>query len=102
MNALLLKILDRYDLDKPILMQDKMDIIWDKSEAKKKELRKKGGDAAALTKDNDNHLLVKLKMGKRKIERKNTNEMQMRIYKRLLEEIESRKVPHLSKYNASP
>lgn len=35
MNALLCRILDRYDLDKPILMQDKLDIIWDKSEEKK-------------------------------------------------------------------
>ena len=31
MNDLLIKILYRYELDKPILMQDKLDIIWDKS-----------------------------------------------------------------------
>ena len=31
MNDLLLKILERYELDKPILMSDKLDIIWDKS-----------------------------------------------------------------------
>ena len=30
MNDVLVKILQRYDLDKPILMQDKLDIIWDK------------------------------------------------------------------------
>lgn len=30
MNDLLLKILERYELDKPILMSDKLDIIWDK------------------------------------------------------------------------
>lgn len=30
MNDVLVKILHRYDLDKPILMQDKLDIIWDK------------------------------------------------------------------------
>ena len=32
MNEKLCKILERYELDKPILMQDKLDIIWDKSE----------------------------------------------------------------------
>ena len=31
MNDTLLKILERYELDKPILMSDKLDIIWDKS-----------------------------------------------------------------------
>ena len=35
MNDLLLKILERYELDKPILMTDKLDIIWDKSKSKK-------------------------------------------------------------------
>ena len=30
MNKVLNRILQRYDLDKPILMQDKLDIIWDK------------------------------------------------------------------------
>ena len=44
MNETLLKILERYDLDKPILMSDKLDIIWDKAEktedqgVKKKEV----------------------------------------------------------------
>ena len=32
MNEKLLRILERYELDKPILMQDKLDVIWDKSE----------------------------------------------------------------------
>ena len=35
MNELLLKILERYELDKPIIMSDKLDIIWDKSKPKK-------------------------------------------------------------------
>ena len=35
MNDLLVKILHRYELDKPILMQDKLDIIWDKSKYKR-------------------------------------------------------------------
>ena len=34
MNSLLLKILERYDLDKPIIMQDKLDVIWEKSKEK--------------------------------------------------------------------
>ena len=34
MNDVLVKILKRYELDKPILMQDKLDMIWDKSEKK--------------------------------------------------------------------
>ena len=33
MNDVLLKILKRYELDKPILMRDKLDMIWDKREA---------------------------------------------------------------------
>ena len=32
MNEKLLRILERYELDKPILMQDKLDMIWDKPE----------------------------------------------------------------------
>lgn len=32
MNKVLLKILDRHELDKPILMSDKLDIIWDKND----------------------------------------------------------------------
>ena len=34
MNNMLLKILERYELDKPIIMADKLDIIWDKSKKK--------------------------------------------------------------------
>ena len=34
MNDLLLKILERYEVDKPILMADKLDIIWDKTSKK--------------------------------------------------------------------
>lgn len=34
MNAKVIKILERYELDKPILMQDKLDMIWDKPEGK--------------------------------------------------------------------
>ncbi len=29
-NESIIRILDRVDLDKPILMHDKLDIIWDK------------------------------------------------------------------------
>ena len=30
-----MRILERVDLDKPILMHDKLDIIWDKSDKEK-------------------------------------------------------------------
>jgi hypothetical protein len=33
-NERIIRILDRVDLDKPILMHDKLDIIWDKKAAK--------------------------------------------------------------------
>ena len=33
-NERIIRILDRVDLDKPILMHDKLDIIWDKNSAK--------------------------------------------------------------------
>ena len=35
MNEKVVRILDRYELDKPILMQDKLDMIWDKSKTDK-------------------------------------------------------------------
>ena len=34
-NNKLMRILERVDLDKPILMHDKLDIIWDKSDKEK-------------------------------------------------------------------
>ena len=40
MNDKLVRILERYELDKPILMSDKLDIIWDKNE--NSEVRKEG------------------------------------------------------------
>ena len=43
MNNKLIKILERYELDKPILMSDKLDIIWDKNShsAEKRQTRSK-------------------------------------------------------------
>ena len=32
MNEIILKILERYELDKPILMSDKFDCIWEKQD----------------------------------------------------------------------
>ena len=32
MNDKLVRILERYELDKPILMSDKLEIIWDKND----------------------------------------------------------------------
>jgi hypothetical protein len=34
MNEKIQRILDRYELDKPIMMQDKLDMIWDKPKGK--------------------------------------------------------------------
>ena len=70
MNALLLKILERYDLDKPILMQDKLDIIWDKNEEKQTAASLQSGKR---TEDNVNQYAVKFKLGKRKVLRANIN-----------------------------
>jgi hypothetical protein len=36
-NQKLMRILQRVDLDKPILMHDKLEIIWDKSKKEKYE-----------------------------------------------------------------
>lgn len=33
-----MKILQRYELDKPILMRDKLDIIWDKKKVKEPQV----------------------------------------------------------------
>ena len=36
-NKKLLRILERIELDKPILMHDKLDIIWDKTQSTEEE-----------------------------------------------------------------
>jgi hypothetical protein len=44
MNTKLLQILQRQDFDRPILMHDKLDLIWDKSTSQivnQKEVRNK-------------------------------------------------------------
>ena len=33
-----MKILQRYELDKPILMRDKLDIIWDKKKVEEPQV----------------------------------------------------------------
>ena len=37
-NKKLMRILERVDLDKPILMHDKLEIIWDKNQKEKNQL----------------------------------------------------------------
>ena len=44
---------------------------------------------------------MKFKLGKRKVQRAAINAKQIRIYKQLLETIESRKVPMISKLQAT-
>ena len=63
MNALLLKILERYDLDKPILMQDKLDVIWEKSKEKQASDLLEGEQ----TEENASQFAVKYKLSKRKV-----------------------------------
>ena len=90
MNAKVLKILERYELDKPILMQDKLDMIWDKPEGKEpKSLlpeAKQGRDDSRLSQtareeqksnrkpQNMDHRVVEQKLKIRKIERKHINQ----------------------------
>lgn len=63
MNALLLKILERYDLDKPILMQDKLDVIWEKSKEKQASDLLEGEQIE----ENASQFAVKYKLSKRKV-----------------------------------
>lgn len=64
MNRKLLQILQRSDLDRPILMHDKLDFIWDK--------------------DNDpkivDHMQVKQQLRLRKIDRESLNAKQAKVY----------------------
>jgi len=64
MNRKLLLILQRSDLDRPILMHDKLDFIWDK--------------------DNDpkivDHMQVKQQLRLRKIDRESLNAKQAKVY----------------------
>ena len=64
MNRKLLHILQRSDLDRPILLHDKLDFIWDK--------------------DNDpkivDHMQVKQQLRLRKIDRESLNAKQAKVY----------------------
>ena len=72
MNALLCRILERYDLDKPILMKDKLDIIWDKSNTGLNKQDKALTHSDEPT-DNANRYAVKFSLGRRKVLRAKTN-----------------------------
>ena len=60
-NQKLLRILERIELDKPILMHDKLDIIWDKDPEKEKETKMsaRSGSGGQL---NDNKKLNQYKV----------------------------------------
>ena len=51
--------------------------------------------------DNVNKYAVKFKLGKRKIYRANVNAQQVKVYKKLLDMLENRKVPKLSEQQAT-
>ena len=55
MNNKLIRILERYELDKPILMQDKLDIIWDKNEKTTEKKKKSGGKKIETLEDAKAH-----------------------------------------------
>jgi hypothetical protein len=70
-NKKLLRILDRIELDKPILMHDKLDIIWDKD----------------IPDDEDqpfNQYIVKTGLGRLKYQRQIGNKRQVKAYNRML------------------
>ena len=60
-NNTLTRILDRYILDKPIMIHDKLDIIWDKDD--KNDGKKHQGE------DTKNQLMVRAEIEKKKAQR---------------------------------
>lgn len=84
MNEKVVRILDRYELDKPILMQDKLDMIWDKSKTDKMStsLMETEGSLSrrqSLMAQSHNHI-VKRNLRARKVERERINKEQVRVY----------------------
>ena len=65
MNKKLIQILQRSDFDRPVLMLDKMDYIWDKAGAYEKIVYK---------------TQVQLKLQKRKHDREQANRNQVKVY----------------------
>lgn len=116
MNAKVVKILERYELDKPIMMQDKLDMIWDKPPGKvpqslikdrnKKDKKKDGltfdessdetsGGETARHDDNMWQHVVDKKLKTRKVERKVINQDQIRAYNKLLDFITEQRTKNL-------
>lgn len=104
MNAKVIKILERYELDKPITIADKLDIIWDKAEGKfpkslieerdrvssqtpdkPKKIASPQKDCSAKRHSNDDKLSVKKMLTARKIERRTLNGDQIKAYKKLID-----------------
>ena len=78
MNKKLIQILQRSDFDRPVLMLDKMDYIWDKQTADDKIVDK---------------TQVQLKLQKRKHDREQANRKQEKVYNQLLQSLQQRQVP---------
>ena len=70
-----MRILERVELDKPIIMHDKLDVIWD------------------FENDNINHYEVKKDLEDLKVRRMAQNNKQFRAYLKILEFIERRVEP---------
>ena len=73
-----MQILDRVELDKPILMHDKLEVIWDKEDQSQEQL---------------NQYQVKTHLESLKAKRSVHNKHAVRAYTKLLEYIEKRLAP---------
>ena len=103
MNQKLLRILERVDLDRPILLHDKFDVIWFKDETKdQSELDKRlpyygfpGYDREARQSkilENTNGYAVRSKLKQKKKERGDDNYRQIEAYGKILNILTERKI----------
>lgn len=97
-NKKLLRILERIELDKPILMHDKLDIIWDKDSKEGSPERAEGEDgspqakSAAKNPESFNQYQVKTELERLKLGRNMRNKRQIRAYKRMLQLADEREI----------
>lgn len=97
------------ELDKPILMHDKMEIIWEKSKQREfevqlklnKNLDKNGNRFNQPRKSENqdhsvNRFLVKQNLEKLKLNRLNGNKQQIKAYNRMLQYVDDREIEFLS------
>lgn len=110
-NERLLRILERLEYDRPILMRDKLDVIWEKAPQKINEnetpltsityedsqedgnnetsTRVKASQKNLMTNEHD----VKRKLERKKLERSLINKRQIEVYHKLLDHLNHRFKP---------